>query len=321
MKINKKPQTSYPTFAVWENLHLNLVEVALAKTLKPLSEKQPPEVVRLVEALAYSLLGGGKRLRPLLALAAAEAVGGCSRAALPGALAVEMVHAYSLVHDDLPAMDDDDLRRGRPTCHKVYGEATAILVGDALLTLAFETLAKYCTKTKSKAKAKGRRASERAAQATVVLARAAGALGMVGGQALDLAFEGRVEEIDEPMFMDMAGRKTGALISVALVLGGIFGGAVVPVQKRLHTLGIYLGLAFQIQDDLLNLQGNPAQLGKAVGSDEKRGKATLPAVAGVEAARVLGDKYLAQSLGLAAGFGSQSKPLVQLIENLVQRQS
>lgn len=314
MKINKNnfsPPDS--TFAAWQDQHLNLVESALATALEPLAENQPPEVAKLVEGMAYSLLGGGKRLRPLLTLAAAEAVGGKSRAALPAALAVELVHAYSLVHDDLPAMDDDDLRRGRPTCHKVYGEGSAILVGDALLTLAFEVL--------GQAGFRDHRAASRVVLATLALARAAGARGMVGGQALDLAFEGRAEEIDEAGLHEMAGRKTAELISVALLLGGIFGGGSSREQMRFQALGHQLGLAFQIQDDLLNLDGDPAQLGKSVGSDEKRGKACFPVVLGGEAARVLGEKYLARSLDLAAAFGPGSQHLVQLIENLVRRQS
>lgn len=297
-------------FDAWRERNLTRVETGLAKALDKRSKEQPPEVGTLFKAMGYALLGGGKRLRPLLAMAAAEAVGGRALEALPAALSVEMIHAYSLVHDDLPAMDDDDLRRGRPTCHKVYGEGLAVLAGDALLTLSFEIMADCGSKSLESAR--------RINQAAIYLARAAGAVGMVGGQALDLAYEGR-PDITGDQVRDMEGRKTGELISVALVCGAIMGGGGPADLRTLRQIGLNIGLAFQIRDDLLNLDGDPALLGKAVGSDAERRKASFPAVMGVEEARrelgVLTEKALAG----AASFKLRGRHLIALIDSLVNR--
>ena len=308
------------TFDKWRQRNISALETALGRLLKKLGRGQPAEISILLEAMGYSLLGGGKRLRPLLALAAAEAVGGRARAALPAAMAVEMVHCYSLIHDDLPAMDDDDLRRGRPTCHKVYGEGRAILAGDALLTLAFEVM--FSGGDDSEAL--------RRSQAAVHLARSAGILGMVGGQTLDLAFEnlGRSQNpgqtaltISESMVRDMEIRKTGELISAALVCGGLLGGADQAQIKSLKKTGLSLGLAFQIQDDLLNRHGDVKILGKAVGSDQRKGKATFPQIAGEEnAARAL-DQLTRTTLNQVTEFGRSGQNLRGLIESLVHRQS
>ena len=295
-------------FLPWRNKQLELVESGLAQALDTLGKNQPPEVLKLVQAMGYTLLGGGKRLRPLLCLAASLAVGCEGQMALPASLAVEMVHTYSLIHDDLPAMDNDDLRRGKPTCHKVYGEGVAILAGDALLTLAFEVLG-AATLT----------SPELTGPAILVLSKAAGAVGMVGGQALDLSFEGQATDLSLERLKDMEARKTGELMSAALVLGGLFGGGKQDDQARLKTIGHDLGLAFQIQDDLLNLEGDPAQLGKAVGSDTQRGKASFPAVAGASCARAQGDQYLSQALDAATSFGVRGTYLKELIESLAQR--
>jgi geranylgeranyl diphosphate synthase type II len=241
------------------------VDGALAEYTQ-LGEGCPP---RLTEAIRYSLLAPGKRLRPMLVLIAAEACGGTSDAAMPAACAVEMVHAYSLVHDDLPAMDDDDLRRGRPTCHKAFGEATAILAGDALLTLAFEVLARDV------------RPAATAARCCAVLACAAGARALVGGQADDLAAEfsaGSLEALEA-----IHRRKTGALFLASLELGGLTAGASDEQLAALADYGWRLGLVFQITDDLLDVRGDVADLGKRVGKDSTRGKLTYPGVLGVDA--------------------------------------
>ena len=306
------------TFEAWRVKALAAVDETL-RTALDRGRPDLPAVERLFEAMSYALLEGGKRVRPLLALAAAEAVGGKMRQALPAAAAIEMIHAYSLIHDDLPAMDNDDLRRGRPTCHKVYGEATAILAGDALLTLAFETLARPAAGSGA--------AAAPAARALLVLARGAGGLGMVGGQALDLSFErrpgegGETGEITGEMVRAMEHKKTGELIAGALEAGAVLGGATPAASRRMRGLGLDLGLAFQIKDDLLNLHGNPAVLGKAVGSDQARGKASFPQVMGVEAAEREFAGLSGRALATAASFPGRVGPLGKIIESLVSRQA
>ncbi len=230
------------------------------------------EAVRLAESMRYSLEAGGKRVRPILCLLSAEAVGGDLEKALPGALALEYIHTYSLIHDDLPAMDDDDLRRGRPTNHKVYGEGPAILAGDGLLTEAFAVLAQT-----------GR------ADAVALLAEAAGWRGMVGGQALDLEGEALTREgkaYDLAHLQTIHRLKTGALIRVACELGGLLGGADPTQCQALREYGAALGLAFQIQDDILDATSTEATLGKRAGKDEGRGKITYPSLLGLAGAKV-----------------------------------
>ncbi len=232
----------------------------------------PP--ARLHAAMRYAALGAGKRLRPLLVLTACEAVGGPWRRALPAAVAIECVHAFSLVHDDLPCMDDDDFRRGRPTAHRRYDEATALLAGDALLAFAFEELTRLGGPG---VPAPG------VARAVRVLAEAAGSRALVGGQVLDL--QGEQRRVGAAGVRDIHLRKTGGLISAALVLGGIAGGAPPARLRRLADLGLDLGLAFQIHDDLLNRGSTLARLGKRAGTDDARGKATYPRAVGAERAR------------------------------------
>jgi geranylgeranyl diphosphate synthase, type II len=229
-------------------------------------DRDCPDLLR--DAMRHSLLAPGKRLRPMLVLLAAEACGGDREAALPAACAVEMIHAYSLVHDDLPAMDDDDLRRGRPTCHKAFGEALAILAGDALLTLAFEVLARDI------------HPGQVAAECCAVVARAAGASALVGGQADDLAGEfsaGRLETLES-----IHRRKTGAMFLASLELGALVAGADKLARSALTEFGQRLGLAFQITDDLLDVRGDAAAMGKRAGKDSDRGKLTFPGILGVE---------------------------------------
>lgn len=298
-------------FARWRASQTARLEKGLEKSLAKLRPGQPPEVAGLIEAMGYSLLGGGKRVRPLLALAAAEAVGGRAADGLPAALAVEMVHVYSLIHDDLPAMDDDDMRRGRPACHKVYGEGPAILAGDALLTLAFETILNGP-------------GPELRARAALKLSASAGALGMVGGQAMDLAYETRglaagKKKITGPMVRDMEIRKTGQLMSAALCCGGILGGGRTADLKALERLGLDLGLAFQIKDDLLDLHGDAARLGKAVGGDAARGKSTFPQVMGEKKAEAAFAELSAATLKLAARFGARGRNLAGIIDSLIGR--
>jgi len=230
------------------------------------------EAARLGEAMRYSLEAGGKRVRPVLCLLACEAVGGTADQALPGALALEYVHTYSLIHDDLPAMDDDDLRRGRPTNHKVYGEGHAILAGDALLTEAFGVLASADLDP------------TRRAETLALLAEGAGWRGMAGGQALDLEGE-RLATYDLDHLRLIHRLKTGALLRASLEIGAVLGGAAPAERAALRAYGEAIGLAFQIQDDILDATATDADLGKRTGKDAGRGKITYPSLLGLDGAR------------------------------------
>lgn len=258
---------------ITEYIRLNAarVEDELKRVFPP--EWAIPAVLK--EAVEYSLLGGGKRMRPILVLAAAEAVGGSSEAAIPVASAIELIHTYSLIHDDLPAMDNDDYRRGRLTNHKVYGEAMAILAGDALLTHAF-----YC------AVQSARRCgvpAERALAIVEELAEYAGARGMVGGQAADMLGEQGLTRLEELEYIHR--RKTSDLIVFSLRAGGRIGGATDAQLQALERFGDCIGLAFQIQDDILDVIGDESKLGKPVKSDEKQRKVTYPLLIGLDASR------------------------------------
>lgn len=272
--------------------------------------------------MRYSLLAPGKRLRPLLVLLAAEACGGTEEAALPAAGAVEMVHAYSLIHDDLPAMDDDDLRRGLPTCHKQFDEATAILAGDALLTLAFQVLAEgYPPAT--------------AAACCRELARGAGAAGMVGGQLDDLAWEGRLRiagEANPPAarrdphaLESLHARKTGALFRACLKLGVLSaqgerpGGPEPWLLQIMEDYGRCFGLAFQITDDLLDVEGSTEQTGKRVQKDADRGKLTYPGLLGVAESRRRAERLCREAQEHLAPLGPKGKWLAALAQSILER--
>lgn len=262
----------------------------------------PPE---LAEAIRYALLAPGKRFRPRLVLLAAEACGGSIDDALPVACAVEMIHTYSLVHDDLPAMDDDDLRRGRPTCHKMFGEALAILVGDALLARAFEIVASDVLP------------AERAARCCSVLGQAAGATALVGGQASDIA--AGVPADDIASLESIHRRKTGALITASLELGGIVVGATSEQLSVLKTYGQNLGLAFQITDDLLDVAGTQDDVGKRLAKDAGRGKATYPVLLGIEASRARAAELVDEACDAVAVLGNAAQPLVDLANFVRER--
>ena len=240
---------------------------------------------RLLSAMRYAVMSGGKRLRPALTLAACEAFGGRTEDALPPAAALELVHTYSLIHDDLPAMDDDDLRRGRPTTHKVFGEAEAILAGDALLTLAFEILATQPA---------GDAAAGRRAEAVAVVAQRAGHAGMVGGQIADLEAEGKIAAVLQLEWIHR--HKTGALIAAAVELGAIHAGASADDRAAMARYGEAVGLAFQIVDDVLDRTAPVSALGKTPGKDEKSGKATYPALLGMEESRREAERLVADAL-------------------------
>ena len=242
----------------------------------------------LQEAMEYSLLAGGKRIRPVLTLETCRLCGGEPESALPFACAVEMVHTYSLIHDDLPAMDDDGLRRGRPTNHIVYGEATAILAGDALLTAAFEQLTKADLP------------AERVVEAVQCLSRAAGSAGMVGGQALDMAGEGRALNREELELLQSL--KTGALISAAAVLGCIAAGGTIQQRELVSAYAQALGRAFQVRDDMLDVTSSPEELGKPVGSDRTNEKSTFVTALGLEGCAALVEKLTRQAVEAIDGF-------------------
>jgi len=286
----------------------SLVEDGLRKTLL-LGDGCPPA---LLEAMQYSLLAAGKRLRPLLVLSAAEACGGRDAAALPAACAVEMVHTYSLIHDDLPAMDDDDLRRGLPTCHKRFGEALAILAGDALLTLAFHVLAESYPPTT-------------AAACCRELAGAAGAAGMVGGQVEDLAWERAPRSYSVEALENLHARKTGALFRACLrlgawaVLGERQGGPDVDLLQSLDDYGRCFGQAFQITDDLLDVEGSSAETGKRVHKDAARGKFTYPGFLGVAESRERAERLCRDARDHLLRFGKAGERLAALSLSIVDR--
>ena len=258
----------------------------------------------------YSLMAGGKRLRPILCLAGCEACGGNRSDALPAACAVEMIHTYSLIHDDLPAMDDDALRRGRPTCHTAFDEATAILAGDALLTLAFEVLADVGDDTPE--------AGVRQRMAIVGrLSAAAGIGGMIEGQMRDITAEGTVLGLDELTVLHRM--KTGALIEASVWCGGVASGAGNDLLERLAEYGRHIGLAFQVVDDILNVEGDPAKLGKAVGTDAKRQKSTYPALLGLTESKNLAEAQVEAALAAIDTLDRRSDPLRELARYVTER--
>ncbi len=261
--------------------------------------------VELADAIRYSLLAPGKRLRPMLVLAAAEACGGDRGSALPAACAVEMVHAYSLVHDDLPAMDDDDLRRGRPTCHKKFNEAVAILTGDALLTLAFDVLATNIQPPQA------------AAECCVALARAAGAAALVGGQADDLA--GQFSNGGLAALEAIHRRKTGAMLLVSLRLGALVAGAEQEQLAALEAYGERIGMAFQITDDLLDVRGDAAAMGKRVGKDSDHGKLTFPAVLGIDESVRRAGRLIEEACEALEPLTPHAEPLHALAHYILER--
>ena len=262
----------------------------------------------LYDAMYYSLLAGGKRIRPVLLMEACRMCGGDPAAAYPFAGTIEMIHTYSLIHDDLPCMDDDDLRRGRPTNHKVYGEATAVLAGDALLTAAFECMLDPSVELPP----------QRVLEAAGLLARAAGAQGMVGGQVLDMAGEGHALGLSE--VEELQRLKTGALIQAAVEMGCVLAGGSQEQRQALSRFAARLGLAFQIQDDILDVVGDQATLGKPVGSDAKREKNTFVTLKGLEECRRLVDKLTAEAVEALSLFGPEGEDLCWLAQSLAGRE-
>jgi len=271
----------------------------------------------LQEAMSYSVMAGGKRLRPILVLLACEACGGDVEAAFPAACAIELVHTYSLIHDDLPAMDDDELRRGRPTNHVMFGEAMAVLAGDGLLTRAFEILSRQI------------QPSEVAAACCAALAAAAGAAGMVGGQVADLEAERRMMASESPrhdaaaqdvqVLESIHERKTGRLLSCALIMGARIAGADSQTRDRLKQFGHCFGLAFQITDDLLDVLGSEVQMGKGVQKDAEHGKMTYPALLGIEESRVRAKGFIDEACRLLAPLEERGRRLEALAHFVLER--
>ncbi|MQL52090.1 geranyl transferase [Desulfofundulus thermobenzoicus] len=259
------------------------------------------------QAMRYSLFAGGKRLRPVLTLAAAEAVGGVPALVLPAACALELIHTYSLIHDDLPAMDNDDFRRGKPTSHRVYGEAVAILAGDALLTHAFALLAR----------AREGVPPERVLQVIEEVAGAAGTAGLIGGQVVDTLETGRA--VDAATLEYIHRHKTGALYRVAVRAGAILAGAKEGELAALTTYAENLGLAFQIQDDILDVTGDTARLGKPAGSDERNKKATYPALFGLDTARIRAEEAVQRALDALQPFGARADFLCAMARFVIAR--
>jgi geranylgeranyl diphosphate synthase type II len=273
------------------------------------SATTPPTTLH--ESMRYSVFAGGKRIRPILAIGAAEAVGGASNAILPVACSLELIHTYSLIHDDLPAMDNDDFRRGKPTNHKVYGEAMAILAGDALLTLAFE----LCSRTDLTD------GLDPARQVRIVreLAYGAGPLGMVGGQVLDIQAENK--DIDLATLQNIHKHKTGMLIRAAVRMGAITAGATPAQLDSLTRYAEDVGLAFQIADDVLNVTGTREELGKDANTDAKRGKKTYPVFYGVEGAKRMAEDCVRRAIGQLASFDAKADPLRELARYITTRKN
>lgn len=265
---------------------------------------------RLREAMRYSVLGGGKRLRPLLVYTAGESLGAPLEQLDAGAAAVELVHVYSLVHDDLPAMDDDDLRRGRPTCHRAFDEATAMLAGDALQALAFGVLARPQRNL----------APQSQLAMLQLLAAAAGTAGMAGGQAIDLESVGH--GLTPEAVENMHARKTGALIQGSVLIGAAGASLTAGAEREaLRHYGADIGLAFQIQDDILDVEGDPGMLGKTIGADAARSKPTYPSTAGLEAARRRAYELRDRAVRALAPLGERGRPLAELADFVVTRKS
>ena len=271
--------------------------------------QNPSNSSRLMKAIHYSLMANGKRLRPVLCLAAAEVVGGRTRDVLKAACALEMIHTYSLIHDDLPAMDNDVVRRGKPTCHIAFDEASAILAGDALLTLAFQLLSAVEISSGSQALT-WLRVIHR-------IADAAGYRGMIAGQMKDIASENNILSLKE--LEELHALKTGALIAASIYSGATLAGG---REEQIDQLGIYaknIGLAFQIKDDILNVEGDPALLGKAVGTDKIRQKNTYPFLMGLEKSKSFAEELVIRALQAIEPFDSKADPLRAIANYIVQR--
>jgi geranylgeranyl diphosphate synthase type II len=280
-----------------------IINEYIEETLYSSSKSTP-----IVSAMKYSLMAGGKRLRPILCMSAAEAVGEKSDIVLPVACALEMIHTYSLIHDDLPSMDNDNMRRGKPTCHINFDESTAILAGDALLTLAFKMLSSSKIKNED---------HKKLLKISGIIADASGHKGMIEGQMLDISSEGTVLSIEE--LEKMHNLKTGALIEASVYSGAIIGGG---TNEQISSLRIYagkIGLAFQVADDILNVDGDPEIMGKAVGTDTHRNKSTYPSVLGLEKSKIFAEDLVYSALKAIETFDNNAEPLRVIARYIIER--
>ena len=264
---------------------------------------------RILEAMKYSLMAGGKRIRPILCMAATEAAGGDAENALPAACALEMIHTYSLIHDDLPAMDNDALRRGKPTCHMAFDEATAILAGDALLTLAFQTL--------SSIEISGADQAAMWLRVIQLISHAAGYCGMIQGQMMDIASEGSQLTVAE--LQSMHRLKTGALIEASVCSGAVLSGLNSTQIQMLERYAQNIGLAFQVTDDILNVEGDPVMMGKAVGTDKLRNKSTYPSLLGLQESKKFAKKLVKNALKAIESFDHRAEPLRAIANYIIAR--
>jgi geranylgeranyl diphosphate synthase type II len=305
LRRRKLVTDTLPALDLYLQSRKEVVDAALERVL-PGEEHFPPV---LFQALRYSIFAGGKRLRPILCIAAAEAVGGIVETVLPAACALELIHTYSLIHDDLPAMDNDDYRRGKLTNHKVFGEGMAILAGDALLTEAFHLLSGGDLVQKN--------SPDRIIAVIRELSEAAGFFGMVGGQVMDMKAEGKRVDLSTLYYIHT--RKTGAMIKASVRAGAILAGAPEERLKALGDYGEHVGLAFQIADDILDVEGDPGQLGKETGADDSRKKATFPALIGVEASKEKARNLIEKALGAIVLFDEKADPLRWIARFIVER--
>lgn len=287
------------------NERKKLIDHALDKYL-PRIDEYPDKIHK---AMRHSIFAGGKRLRPILTISSCEIVGGNIDLALPTACAIECIHTYSLIHDDLPCMDDDDLRRGIPTCHKVYGEGIAVLAGDALLTYAFQLLAMNSELSQI--------SEQNALKVISEVSKACGTFGLIGGQVIDLESENKEISLDTLKYIHQ--HKTGSLITTSIRTGAILGNANSEELKLLTEYGRLLGLAFQITDDILDIEGDSEHLGKTPGKDLKNNKATFPAFYGVAESKKMAENYLNQAINMIQSFGEKSQILTEIAKCVLKR--
>ncbi len=296
-------------------MYLERQRVRIEEVLDRLLPDEGSDTPRVVQAMRYSLMASGKRLRPILCIAACEALGGNSKAALSIGCAIEMIHTYSLMHDDLPAMDNDALRRGKPTCHVAFDEATAILAGDALLTHAFGVLAGVGSQDPDESNTIP--SPSLRLQAIAIVSQAAGFSGMIEGQMRDMLLEGQPATLEALERMHRL--KTGAMIEASVACGVLCAGGSPVDMDRFRSYARHIGLAFQIQDDILNVEGDPKIMGKAAGTDHLHRKTTYPALIGLDAAKALAVSHRDEALAVLAPYDAKADPLRALADYIVRR--